>query len=136
MPTYPVLIVRKKWADLILDGAKSVEIRGRPCHKRGRVYLSASGPGGGPEAVGHVQLDSCVELRDRAEFERLAPLHLLTGDVGGSGPAAVASALPYARTYAYRLSRPVRLAQPIATGRTTQVTWASVDVAVEEPPVA
>jgi len=36
------LSVRQPWAELILRGDKTVEFRGRPTRRRGRVYLYAS----------------------------------------------------------------------------------------------
>ena len=42
-----ILIIQQPWIDLILDGRKTLEIRGRPCKKeRERIYLALSGGGG------------------------------------------------------------------------------------------
>ncbi|KAL3906086.1 MAG: hypothetical protein SGPRY_010681, partial [Prymnesium sp.] len=42
-----ILIIQRPWIDLILNGQKTLEIRGKPCKKqRERIYLALSGGGG------------------------------------------------------------------------------------------
>ena len=50
------LIVKEKWLNMILDGYKSLEIRGVRTHKRGLIGLIQSGTG---EVKGIASLTDC-----------------------------------------------------------------------------
>lgn len=51
------LIVKDKWADLILSGQKTWEIRGSRTHKRGTIGIIKSGSG---KVFGTVELIDCI----------------------------------------------------------------------------
>ncbi|WP_028589438.1 ASCH domain-containing protein [Paenibacillus massiliensis] len=51
------LIIKPKWADLILDGFKTWEIRGSRTHKRGTIGIIKSGSG---KVYGQVDLVDCL----------------------------------------------------------------------------
>ena len=96
----PVLVVRTYWGKKILAGTKTVEIRGAPTKRRGRVYLSFSGKDGAETVVGTVKLVDCREVHTVSEFNALAPQHQIETSIGGSAPTADAGGLPYKRTFA------------------------------------
>lgn len=50
-------IVKKKWADLILNGLKTWEIRGSNCKIRGKVGIVAE-----DKWIGEVEIIDCLEL--------------------------------------------------------------------------
>ena len=126
---HPVLIVRQPWADLLLSGAKTAEIRGGPAHKHvgRRVYVSVSGPGGAETVVGYVTLAACEGPLTQERFDELAPAHRIAAPIGGSAPAVAAGAMPYKTTYAYHVADPVVLAEARPCPRKHCVTWASYD---------
>lgn len=51
------LVIKPKWADLILSGQKMWEIRGRLTHKRGTIGIIKSGSG---KVFGTVELTDCI----------------------------------------------------------------------------
>lgn len=53
------LIIKQKWADLILDGKKTVEVRGRKTNVRGTIGIIKSGS---KKVYGTAELFQCVEL--------------------------------------------------------------------------
>lgn len=53
------LIIKPKWADLILSGEKTWEIRGSRTHFRGRFDIIKSGSG---KVFGSVDLVDCISL--------------------------------------------------------------------------
>jgi len=53
------LIIKPKWADLILDGEKTVEVRGSKTQIRGTVGIIKSGS---QKVYGTAELFNCVEL--------------------------------------------------------------------------
>ena len=84
--------------DLILDGHKTLEIRGQRCtKKRGeRIYLALSGGGG--IILGSTTFAACHGPLSRDEWCARAEKHCVAG-----------SALPYGgRTHAWELIKPVR----------------------------
>jgi hypothetical protein len=93
------LIIKRPWIDLILDGVKGWEIRGSNTNVRGEIALIESGT---KTVVGVAEL---VGSRPLALEEYLASeaFHCIRsqGD------------LPYPKTYAWVLTSPRRLAQPV-----------------------
>ena len=65
------LIVKEKFLNMILDGYKSLEIRGCRTHKRGLIGLIQSGTG---EVKGIASLTDCRKL-DKKDFVRLQGFH-------------------------------------------------------------
>lgn len=91
-----ILTIKRKWLDLILstdpDDMKTLEIRGIPCNNAigERVYFTASGEAA---IVGSAILDACYGPLDAAGFAALRHAHRVPG-----------KSLPYARTYAWKLT--------------------------------
>ena len=59
------LIIKPKWADLILEGQKTVEVRGSKTNIRGEIGIIKSGT---KKVYGTVELFSCIKLEKR-QFE-------------------------------------------------------------------
>ena len=97
-----ILIIQRPWIDLILDGRKSLEIRGKHCKKAGeRIYLALSGGGG--ILLGAVEFVRCHGPLSRDEWAAKASQHCVAG-----------SALPYgSSTFAWELAKPVRFSEPV-----------------------
>lgn len=53
------LIIKPRWADLILDGKKTIEVRGRKTNIRGTIGIIKSGS---KKVYGTAELFSCAEL--------------------------------------------------------------------------
>jgi predicted transcriptional regulator len=53
------LIIKPKWADLILDGKKTIEVRGRKTNIRGTIGIIKSGS---KKVYGTSELFDCAEL--------------------------------------------------------------------------
>ena len=86
------LIVRSPWVEMILDGRKTWEIRGRATHVRGRIALIRGGSG---LVVGTCEI-----------FDVVGPLTLedLRGNAGNAGLALrEVTIIPYKKTYAWVL---------------------------------
>ena len=96
-----VLIVQRPWIDLILDGRKTLEIRGKSCLKESQtIYLALSGGGG--VVMGSVRYVRCHGPLTREEWHNSANQHLVAG-----GPA-------YGRkTHAWEVAEPIRFPQPV-----------------------
>lgn len=114
------LIVKEKWLNMILDGYKSLEIRGGRTHKRGLIGLIQSGTG---EVKGIASLTDCQEL-NRKDFEQLRGFHQIK-DLEWEE-------LPYKKVYGWelkecrRLKIPVKYNHPIGA-----VIWVKVDIPEE-----
>ena len=94
------LVVKDPWVELILDGIKTLEIRGNRTLRRGTIKLIKSGTG---LIVGTVDIVDVYEL-DLGFFEELKPLHCIQLEV---------PELPYPKTYGWLLENPVRYDVPI-----------------------
>eukprot|EP00811_Abedinium_folium_P011118 NODE_2028_length_2309_cov_4.710357.p1 GENE.NODE_2028_length_2309_cov_4.710357~~NODE_2028_length_2309_cov_4.710357.p1 ORF type:complete len:744 (+),score=158.08 NODE_2028_length_2309_cov_4.710357:283-2232(+) len=92
------LVVQKYWLELILQGAKTWEIRGKTTDRRGIIKLAQSGTG---MLLGHVRLVDCVAV-DRANFASFVEKHRVS-DV---------SLVPYRRIYAWVLTDAMRYDVP------------------------
>jgi len=97
-----ILIIQRPWIDLILDGSKTLEIRGKPCKKqRERIYLALSGGGG--IILGSVEFVRCHGPLSRDEWVARATQHCVAG-----------GALPYgSSTYAWQMAKPLRFLEPV-----------------------
>ncbi len=107
--------VRQPWAELILRGIKTVEIRSTDTRQRGTIYLYAS-----KKLAENAFADDAIEEYE-LEVDSL-PRGVLVGtiDLWDSGPAedddAVASCVPAAYLegrFAWRIKNPDRLADPV-----------------------
>ena len=113
-----ILIIQRPWIDLILDGHKTLEIRGKPCNKSNeRIYLALSGGGG--VVIGSVTFAKCHGPLSRAEWAARGEQHRVAGD----------SVLPYGgSTYAWELVKPVRFKQPVVyKHKPGVVVWAKME---------
>ena len=73
-----ILIIQQPWIGLILDGRKTLEIRGKFCYKRGeRIYLALSGGGG--ILLGSVEFVGCHGPLSRDEWAAKAQQHCVAG---------------------------------------------------------
>ena len=93
------LIIRSPWIDLILQGEKTWEIRGANTHIRGRIALIKSGTG---QVYGIAELVDCVSL-DWPAFQDHIPQHRIE----------TVQSLPYPKTFAWILSRPIPFKEPV-----------------------
>ena len=99
-----ILIIQQPWIDLILDGHKTLEIRGGMCKKpKGeRIYLALSGAGG--FLLGSVSFVQCHGPLSRSEWAARAEQHCVAGE-----------ALPYGgNTHAWEFAKPQRFSAPVA----------------------
>ena len=67
------LIIKPKWADLILDGYKTIEIRGSRTKIRGDIGIIKSGS---KKIYGKANLYDCTEL-SKEDFNELRDKHLV-----------------------------------------------------------
>ena len=100
-----LLLVRQPWIDMLLDGEKSLEIRGEACNKRlgQRFYLALAGGGEGGLVLGSVQFRGCSGPLDVDAFRALAAEHCCGAD----------ALPPYQQTYAWRVESPRRFQKPL-----------------------
>ncbi len=97
----PILVIKKEWLDLILDGAKTLEVRGCRCTKEVGtfVYLSQSKTG---TIAGRVRFDGCSGPLELEEFMDLQSEHKVS-----------TTTLPYSKTFVWRFSNPIRSSNAI-----------------------
>ncbi|MEK4428472.1 ASCH domain-containing protein [Paenibacillus sp. FSL M7-0802] len=79
------LIIKPKWADMVLSGFKPWEIRGSRTHKRGTIGIIKSGSG---LVYGTVELVGCVPLTMYNWYENNDKHHLSYADVDYKTPYA------------------------------------------------
>ena len=106
------LIVRQPWADMIAEGKKTWEIRGRSTRVRGWIAIIAAGTG---QIVGGGMLAGVIGPLSLDRYQTAADLHCT--------PPERLDHLPYERTFAWCLSdgmavAPIRYEHPIGA-----VTW-------------
>lgn len=95
------LIIKPKWADLILDGWKTMELRGSNTNIRGTIGIIKSGT---QKVYGTVDLVDCVKL-DETNFYRMISNHQVKEKFED---------IPYENLYGWVLSKPVRYNEPVA----------------------
>ena len=98
-----ILIIQQPWISLILQGHKTLEIRGGICKKPTgeRVYLALSGSGG--YLLGSVEFVKCHGPLQGPDYVARGAEHCVAGD-----------ALPYgAKTYAWQFRNPQRFKEPV-----------------------
>lgn len=114
------LIVKEKWLNMILDGYKSLEIRGGRTHKRGIIGLIQSGTG---EVKGIASLTNCREL-NKKDFEQLQGFHQIKDREWEE--------LPYKKVYGWKLEEHRRLKTPVKYNHPRgAVIWVKVDIPEE-----
>jgi len=94
------LIIKKKWLDLILDGHKTIEVRGHNTHKRGLIALIESGTG---LIKGEVEIFNSVPFD--GFLKSLYKEHWLTDHQIEN--------LTYKKPYSWWLEYPYRYKEPI-----------------------
>jgi hypothetical protein len=96
------LIIKPKWADLILSGAKTWEIRGSQTHQRGRIGIIKSGTG---KIFGSVQLVDCIPLHGPDDVDMI---------IGNQDKHHVPlGGISYLKPYAWVLEHPLVYPQPV-----------------------
>lgn len=95
------LVVKEPWIDLILDGKKTWEIRGKNTNIRGKIALIKSGSG---HIFGTAILTNCFEVK-REDFTAGFKNHNIPDTVD----------IPYKKIYAWELGTPKRFEKPIPT---------------------
>lgn len=114
------LIVKEKWLNMILDGHKSLEIRGVRTHKRGLIGLIQSGTG---EVKGIASLTDCRKL-DKKDFVRLQGFHQIKDKEWEE--------LPYKNVYGWKMEKRRRLRKPVKYNHPRgAVIWVKVDIPEE-----
>lgn len=118
----PVIILLPQWAELILDGTKTAEVRGQNTHKRGTVLISRSGE---KSIVGSVDIVECEGPVTKERFEELREMHRVEGSIQTTTAHAEDHEMPYKKTFIYHLKNPIRFETPIPFERKSgPVTWA------------
>lgn len=59
------LIIKKPWIDLILEGKKTIEIRGSKTNIRGQIALIASGSG---QVIGTCRVNDSINLAEKVDL--------------------------------------------------------------------
>ena len=98
----PILVMKAPWFDMLLNGTKSLEIRGTRCAKSigTRVYFSKSGTG---TISGFARFAGCEGPLSLQRYDELIPEHCVK-DI---------DSLPYARTFSWRFEGAEWLTQEI-----------------------
>jgi len=96
------LIIKSKWADMILSGVKTWEIRGSQTHQRGRIAIIKSGTG---KIYGTVDLVDCVPLHGPDDVNLI-----LSSQSKHHVPLG---AIPYRKPWAWVLQNPIVYPEPV-----------------------
>ena len=112
-----ILIIQEPWIGLLLDGHKTLEIRGQKCKKSAgdKVFLALSGGGG--VILGRMTFVASHGPLSRDEYAQQSHQHCVAGGT-----------LPYgSSTYAWELKAPVRFREPVRyTHKPGCVVWANM----------
>ena len=116
------LIIRKRWLDMILAGAKTWEMRSRPTRYRGPIALICQGSGG--QILGSAELIDCLPPLSEAEFEAARCCH-------GIPPEDDADVLRDGWVVPWALCKVRKLDKPVPSGqRAGAVTWVTLEPSV------
>jgi len=101
-PGASILIIQNPWLSLLLDGVKTLEIRGGRCAKpQGeRFYLALSGSGG--MIFGSVEFVACHGPLTTEAYTARSAEHCMGG-----------ATLPYGTTYAWEVTNPICFKGPV-----------------------
>ena len=94
------LIIKPKWADLILAGAKTIELRGNKTSVRGTIGVIKSGT---KKVFGYVDIIDCIEL-SKEDYIKLRNKHKVNIPYED---------IKYKKLYAWVLENPIVLSKPI-----------------------
>lgn len=109
------LIIKPYWADLILNGEKTLEIRGSKTKVRGRIYIIKSGT---KKIYGEVDLVDCIELTED-NYYKLSNEHKVGVRMEN---------IPYKRIYGWKLENPLVYKEPKDYNHKKGcVIWVNVD---------
>jgi len=114
-PELPALGVRQPWAELIVSGRKSLEIRSRPTRVRGTIYIYSSKKVAEYPAAAEAAAAAGVDL-SAATKGRIVGTVELTGCRPTSVGDARASCVPAEMLrdrYAWEFANPVRFEEPL-----------------------
>lgn len=107
--------IRQPWAELILRGVKSIEVRSQPTNVRGTIYVYAAKKWSNFE-------DALVAAEQYDIDAATGPYGLIVGQVdvvdvrpaaATDAPAACVSRDTLANQYAWVLANPIRFTEPI-----------------------
>lgn len=105
-------IIRQPWADLILSGQKTWEIRGNNCKIRGTVGIVCQG-----KWVGTVEIIDCIELTMEQYSKNKKKHHVQD-----------TSSSPYKKTFAWVVSNPKKFKTPKKyTHKNGCVIWVNLE---------
>ena len=96
------LVIKSPWIDLILQGQKTWEIRGKNTAQRGRIALIKSKSGC---VIGTCRLVDCIGPLSLAQLRETTDKHHI--------PLDGLTELPYEKTYAWVMAEPKLLETPI-----------------------
>lgn len=96
------LVIKEKWADMILNGEKTWEIRGSQTKQRGRICIIKSGSG---KIFGSVDLVDCIPLHGGDDVELILNNH--------DKHRVPLGAIPYRKPWAWVLKDPLIYPFPI-----------------------
>jgi len=112
------IVIRKRWLDLILDGAKTWEMRGKPAHYRGPLALICKGSGG--QVLGLADLVDSLPRLSEAAFKASRDRH-------GVPPEEDARVLAAGWVFPWVLENVRQLPTPVLSGQKPgQVTWVPI----------
>ena len=105
-----VLLLYGDWAQAILDGVKTIEVRSKNTTKRSTIYLMSSGT---DEVCGSVQILSSDLIPDEDAWRSLASRHR----VGLAADPTQVAPFPSTPQYAWRLGTPIRFLRTVRSVR-------------------
>lgn len=113
------LIIKEHWAELILSGMKTIELRSSNTKIRGTIGIIISGTG---MIYGTVDLLDCIELNKETFYEKINE-HCFEDGI---------EKVPYKKIYGWRLSNPQRFEKPIPyTHKQGCVIWVNLPTILE-----
>lgn len=97
-------ILKKHWADLILNGNKTWEIRGSNCKIRGKVGIISGG-----KWIGNIDIVDCIEINLKMYRENIDKHNVGLEEDSKFGSVLK---LPYKKTFAWILASPKKFLIP------------------------
>lgn len=109
------LIIKPYWADLILKGEKTLELRGSNTNIRGRIYIIKSRT---KKIYGEVDLIDCIEITND-NYYKLLNEHRVNANIED---------IPYKKIYGWKLENPLIYKEPKSYNHKKGcVIWVNVD---------
>lgn len=108
------LIVKTHWADLILSGEKTIELRGSNTKIRGKIGIIKSGT---KKVYGEVELIDSIQINED-DYYKLYDLHKVNAN---------RSDIPYKNLYGWILKNPIIYEKPVPYNHKTGcVIWVNI----------